>query len=235
MEFTSLRIKKKGILLIIMIPMVFWSLSESLPLMISQLNERIYRYQAKNPQGISGSLTIFKQGLVDRLMISNIRLPLSRKSDPLFDQERFQLQVTGLLKIEKAGIYSFGTESDDGAWIWIDGKKILDNGGLHSRQKKMNFAHLQKGVYFIELKFENLMGEAYWDVFWIPPDETRHPLPLLPHPWGRVASGLFWSANLFFKIAQYWAFFVIPLLLYKVLFPSESAVEASIKTKGEEN
>ncbi len=231
MEFTSLRSKKKGILLIIMVLIVFWSLSESLPLMIIQFNGRICRYQAKNPLGISGSLTIFEQGSVNRLMISNIRLPLSRKSNPLFDHERFQLQVTGLLKVEKAGIYWFGTESDDGSWIWIDGKKILDNGGLHSRQKKMGFAHLQKGVYFIEVKFENLMGEAYGDVFWIPPDETRRPLLLLPYPWGRVASSLFWSANLFFKIAQYWVFFMIPLLLYKILFPSESTVEASVKPK----
>lgn len=202
-------------------PVIFWSLSKVLPLMASGLNQKGYQSVKKNPSAVSSFLIIRNKGSVDRQSVKDIKFPLSRKSDLRFDHERFDLRILGLLEVEKPGFYWIGTESDDGSWIWIDRKKILDNGGLHSREEKKNLIHLNKGLHSIELKFENRMGEAYLDVFWIPPNETRRPLPLLPNPWGRVASGLFWSSFLFLKIAQYWVFFLIPPLLFKVLFPSK--------------
>jgi hypothetical protein len=203
------------------VPVIFWSLSEILPIMASGLNRKGYQSVKKNPSEASSLLIIRNKDSIERKSVKDIIFPLSRKSDPRFDHDRFELRIFGLLDLEKPGFYGIGTESDDGSWIWIDGKMIVDNGGLHSRQERMELIHLQKGLHLIELKFENLMGGAYLDTFWIPPNGTRQPLSFYPHPFGRIASALFQTAYLFFKIAQYWTFFLIPFLLYRILFPSK--------------
>jgi hypothetical protein len=213
--------KRTWIILGVAVPVILWSLSEILPIMASGFNRKGYQSVKKNPSEASGILIIRNKDSIVQKSIKDIKLPLSRKSDPRFDHERFQLQIKGLLMVEQSGPYWIGTESDDGSWIWIDGKKVLDNGGLHPRHKNMEFIHLQKGLHLIELKFENLMGEAYLDTFWIPPKGSRQPLPFYPHPFGRTASALFGTAFLFSKIAQYWIFFLLPLLLYPLLFPSK--------------
>jgi hypothetical protein len=213
--------KRAWIILGVAVLVILWSLSEILPIMASVLNRKGYQGVKNNPSEASGILIIRNKDSIVRKSIKDIKLPLSRKSDPRFDHERFQLQIKGSLIVEKSGPYWIGTESDDGSWIWIDGKKILDNGGLHPRHKNMEFIHLQKGFHLIELKFENLMGEAYLDAFWIPPNGSRQPLSFYPHPFDRVASALFRTAYFFSKIAQYWIFFLLPMLLYPLLFPSK--------------
>jgi len=217
--------KKKWVFILIVIPLVFWSLSKAVPLMVSGLNWMSYRYLSKSGLGKGGILTVLYQGSNDRKTISDIKLPLSRKSDRRFDHERFQLQMVGLIKVEKSGTFWIGTESDDGSWIWLDGKKILNNGGLHSRKEMKSFVYLKEGVHALDIEFENLLGEAYLDLFWIPPNGSREPIPFKSHPMGRMIPGFYWVSRFFFKIAQYWVFFLVPFLLYKVLFPTKQNKE----------
>ncbi|MEW6186937.1 MAG: hypothetical protein AB1585_14480 [Thermodesulfobacteriota bacterium] len=211
--------KRLWIVLAITVPVICWSISEILPLIASALNRQGYQVVRREPSGLSGILTIRKKEALERKTVKDIRFPLTRTSDPRFDHDRFTLKLYGLLDVERAGFYWVGSESDDGSWIRLKGDKILDNGGLHSRETKMNLIHMDKGLQSIELRYENQMGEAYLDLFWVTPEGTRSPLPLLPNPWGRVSAGLLWTAFLFFKIAQYWVFFTLPLLLYPILFP----------------
>jgi hypothetical protein len=214
--------KRPWVILVIAFPLICWSFSEVLPLIASSLNRKGYQAAAKTIPELSGVLTVKKQNALERKTVKDIRFPITRTSDPRFDHDRFDLTIYGLLNVERAGFYWVGTESDDGSWIWLKGVKILDNGGLHSREIKTNLIRLEKGLQIIELRYENQMGDAYLDLFWVPPDGTRSPLPLVPNPWGRVSSGLLWASFLLFKIAQYWVFFTLPLLLYPILFPVKS-------------
>ena len=219
MKFHLPEKKNPWIISAIAFPVLLWSLSEIMNITAIGLNRKSYQSIKKHPSEASIILSIKNKGSVNRKYLKEIKFPLSRKSDLRFDHERFDLRIFGLLEVEKPGLYWIGTESDDGSWIWIDGKKILDNGGFHAREEKKNFIQLEKGLHSITVKFENILGEAYLDVFWIPPNETRCPLPLIPNPYGRIISGLYRSAHLSFKIAQYWIFLLIPILLYGVLFP----------------
>ena len=228
MKISLLGNKKNRAYLIIAVPIVFWLLSETFSMTISGLNWMSYRYLSHSSSTKTGLLTLLDKGSFDRKTISDISFPLSRKSDSRFDHERFQLQLTGLLRVEKPGTYWIGIDSDDGSWIWVDGEEILDNGGLHSPEEKMNFIHLKKGLHSIEIKFENLMGKAYLDVFWIPPNGLRQPIAFRPHPLGRIIPCLYWLTSLFFKISQYGAFFLVPILLYKLLFPTKQNKENNI-------
>ncbi|OGP52187.1 MAG: hypothetical protein A2Y79_12915 [Deltaproteobacteria bacterium RBG_13_43_22] len=145
--------KKTPIILGITIPFIFWSLSEILPWMASGINRIGYRYTQNSSNNFSGRLTIIGKNSTERKYINDLKFPLSGKSDPRIVYDHFQLQLTGLIEVENPDIYWIGTESDDGSWIWIDGKKILDNRGLHSRQEKIDFVYLQERSHFIELKF----------------------------------------------------------------------------------
>jgi len=97
--------KRPWIILAIVIPVIFWSLSEILPIMASGLNRKGYQSVKKNPSEASSILIIRNKGSIDRKSIKDIKFPLSRKSDPRFDYERFQLQMKGSLIVEKSGFY----------------------------------------------------------------------------------------------------------------------------------
>lgn len=42
--------------------------------------------------------------------------------------DNYTVEWTGYIKIDIAGEYGFGTISDDGSQVWIDGRMIMDNG-----------------------------------------------------------------------------------------------------------
>src|SRR5258708_25357924 len=50
--------------------------------------------------------------------------------------ENFYARWTGVLRVDKAGPTTFFAESDDGSRVVIDGKVVVDNGGIHSSAEK---------------------------------------------------------------------------------------------------
>jgi hypothetical protein len=49
--------------------------------------------------------------------------------------ETFASRHSGILRIPKAGSYTFFLKSDDGSKLWIDGNLVIDNDGLQSLQE----------------------------------------------------------------------------------------------------
>ena len=80
--------------------------------------------------------------------------------------EHFYVRWTGVLRVPKDGKYTFYTESDDGSRLWIGGKQVVDNGGLHAMEEKSGEIELKAGD--VELKvdlFEN-EGEVGIKMSW---------------------------------------------------------------------
>ena len=89
---------------------------------------------------------------------------------------QFALRFTGTLAIPKDGSYTFGTESDDGSRIYIDGKLVVNNDGLHGMEEKTGKATLQAGPHaFLATYFNNGGGEGY-RVWWQGPGLNKQPL-----------------------------------------------------------
>jgi hypothetical protein len=83
-----------------------------------------------------------------------------RSSGPSFPETRltnqFAIRWTGTIKIPKDGNYTFFLESDDGSRLKIDGKTIVDNGGLHDMQEQSDATVLKAGEHTVEIDyFEN--------------------------------------------------------------------------------
>jgi mono/diheme cytochrome c family protein len=57
------------------------------------------------------------------------------------------IKFEGFVKIENDGNYTFHTTSDDGSKLWIDGKLVVNNDGIHAPQAKSGKIKLTKGMH----------------------------------------------------------------------------------------
>ena len=83
-----------------------------------------------------------------------------RSNGPTFPgtklDNHFAIRWTGTIKIPKDGHYTFFLESDDGSRLLIDGKIVVDNGGLHDMQEQLGKVELKEGEHEIRIDyFEN--------------------------------------------------------------------------------
>lgn len=91
--------------------------------------------------------------------------------------EQFFARWTGIIKIEKDGKYKFITNSDDGSRLFIDGKEVVDNGGLHAAEEKEGEVELKAGNHEIKIEFFENGGQAVCQVSWEPAGGAREVVP----------------------------------------------------------
>jgi len=91
--------------------------------------------------------------------------------------DNFYARWTGVLRVEKAGKTSFWTESDDGSRLILDGKVVVDNGGVHPMTVKAGAADLTAGDHELKIEFTQGGGEAGVRVSWQPPGGRRQAIP----------------------------------------------------------
>jgi mono/diheme cytochrome c family protein len=76
----------------------------------------------------------------------------------------YGMRFEGYFKADAAGEYTFTLNSDDGSVMFIDGKKVVDNDGIHPPQSKSGSVELTKGVHKIVVDFFQGGGGAELDV-----------------------------------------------------------------------
>ena len=102
--------------------------------------------------------------------------------------EWFAIRYTGTFNVDTEGNYAFRLVSDDGSRLFIDGKKIIDNDGLHATQSVSGNAYLTSGQHSIEVDyFQGPREEIALQLFWTPPggsEEIANPqyTPSSPTP-----------------------------------------------------
>jgi len=65
--------------------------------------------------------------------------------------EWFALDYNGSFSVKKAGKYIFRILSDDGSLVWVDGKFLINNDGLHSVASKTAAIELAEGKHKIRV------------------------------------------------------------------------------------
>jgi len=84
--------------------------------------------------------------------------------------EWFAIKYTGAFDVDTEGDYAFRLVSDDGSRLFIDGKKIIDNDGVHPTQSASGNAYLSSGPHSIEVDyFQGPREEIALQLFWTPP------------------------------------------------------------------
>lgn len=68
------------------------------------------------------------------------------------------LRFEGWLRIDRAGRYGFHLTSDDGSKLWIDGRLIIDNDGVHSPSERSGRVRLSRGMHRLVVAIFNAGG-----------------------------------------------------------------------------
>ncbi|MDC6350082.1 PA14 domain-containing protein [Zeaxanthinibacter sp. PT1] len=84
----------------------------------------------------------------------------NEKADFEVASDHFAIVYDGLLNIEKAGSYAFRLISDDGSYLFIDGKQVIDNSGSHGSRIKDGEVHLNEGKHPIQVVYGQGEGGA---------------------------------------------------------------------------
>ena len=82
-----------------------------------------------------------------------------------------------VIKIEKDGKYEFATESDDGSRLFIEGKEVVNNGGVHPVQLAKGNVELKAGDHKLVLEFFQGGGGAACVLGWTVPGGKRENIP----------------------------------------------------------
>jgi len=113
---------------------------------------------------------------------------------PLGTDVAFGAQVTGFLTVPSTGTYQFGTESDDGSLLYLDGQTI-GSGGNQPPTTYLGTFNLTGGTpYAFTIDFlSNNIGTSGLDFDWIDFNGNQNPVPaafLTPEPAPFAALGL---------------------------------------------
>jgi hypothetical protein len=93
-------------------------------------------------------------------------------------QQQFSVEWSGWLRIDRDGEYTFSTRTDDGSTLEIDGRIVVDNGGVHKATRRTATVSMTAGLHQIRLRFLQAAGVYEFFASWTPPgDKTESALP----------------------------------------------------------
>jgi hypothetical protein len=81
------------------------------------------------------------------------------------------------IKIDKPGLYKFYTSSNDGSKLYINGKLIVDNDGLHGPVQKSGDIQLTKGMHEIQVDYFQGGGSKVLMVYYSSKGLEYQPIP----------------------------------------------------------
>lgn len=97
---------------------------------------------------------------ISKHQVKDLDLGIRKRGD------NFSILFNGFITIEKDGIHTFATASDDGSYLKIAGAKVVDNDGKHSYARKSGSIALKAGIYPVEIGFLEAGGGEKLDA-WI--------------------------------------------------------------------
>jgi hypothetical protein len=81
-------------------------------------------------------------------------------------RDYFYVRWSGVLRVPRDGRYAFWLLSDDGSRLRIDGKSVVDNGGLHEMKEERGEADLAAGDHEIVIEFFDNSGHTGISLSW---------------------------------------------------------------------
>ena len=89
----------------------------------------------------------------------------------------YALEFTATLEVPTAGEWTFAINSDDGGWIWVDGRPVASNPGMHPATRKQGTVTLDAGPHQLRVGFTQGGGGHVLDVSWQGPGVAEQPIP----------------------------------------------------------
>jgi PA14 domain/Dolichyl-phosphate-mannose-protein mannosyltransferase len=89
----------------------------------------------------------------------------------------FSTTWIGSFATVRPGPYTFGTVSDDGSWVYVDGRLVVENGGRHEDAGATGTVVLDRGVHEIFVKYFQAGGALDFRLLWARGDAPLEPIP----------------------------------------------------------
>ncbi len=106
--------------------------------------------------------------------VSNINFQFDA-NQPRFFKSPCSIEWSGYLEIPREGTYKFKLGSDDGSFLFIDGEKVIENGGRHTYGELSRRVELSRGYHDLQIKYFDWGGGATLDLQWTPPVGMENP------------------------------------------------------------
>ncbi|XHS77400.1 PA14 domain-containing protein [Burkholderiaceae bacterium UC74_6] len=92
--------------------------------------------------------------------------------------EWYGLDIRFTLNVPQDGPRDFMLLSDDGAVLYVDDARVIDNDGLHTPEALMETVNLSKGVHLVRVRYFQGPGDGALMLGWKKPGEADYqPLP----------------------------------------------------------
>ena len=88
-------------------------------------------------------------------------------------QQQFSVEWRGWLRIDRDGQYTFSTRTDDGSTIEIDGRVVVDNGGVHRATRRTATIAMTRGLHRIRVRFLQATDVYEFYLSWTPPGDNH--------------------------------------------------------------
>ncbi len=98
----------------------------------------------------------------------------------------------GRIRVDRAGVYTFGLSSDDGSRLWIDDQLVVDNWGLHGAGWVEGSIALEPGWHRIRIDYIDNGGSYWFEWRWARPGQSPGPVPpnVLDWTWDDLRTAL---------------------------------------------
>lgn len=97
-------------------------------------------------------------------------------TDALFSP--YSIVWSGEIQVDEAGPVAFGTNSDDGSLVYVEGQLAVDNGGQHGAEYREGAPlNLSAGRHPIEIRYFQDGGSHRFELFWTLPGRGRELVP----------------------------------------------------------
>ncbi|MFU8853670.1 glycoside hydrolase family 3 C-terminal domain-containing protein [Micromonospora sp. SL1-18] len=94
---------------------------------------------------------------------------------PGVNATHWSAEWTGTLTAAETGVYTFTLNSDDGSWLYLDGKLVIDNGGNHGPRTRKGTISLVAGQkYQLKVDYFNAIGGEQVHLGWQPPGTGQY-------------------------------------------------------------
>lgn len=112
------------------------------------------------------TLTPVRSGVVDSISLT-----------PREREDNYALMFQGMLRIPTAGTWTFYTNSDEGSQVWIDGRLIANNDGVHTALEASGSISLPAGDHQITVTYFQATGAQSLAVSYAGPGVTKQLIP----------------------------------------------------------
>ena len=92
--------------------------------------------------------------------------------------DHLYVRWTGLLRIPRTGRYTFYLNSYDGSRLFLDGQRVVDNGGNHDWQEKSGDVQLAAGDHWLRIEYFHGAGPRGCKFSWASDAQAKEIVPM---------------------------------------------------------